>query len=212
MEEKFWATKWQNNEIGFHQSVANPALVRNINELSLDKASRVFLPLCGKTLDIKWLLAQGYRIVGAELIEDAIKQLFAELEVEPKISKIDNTLRYSATNIDVYVGNIFDLSGDIIGEVDAVYDRAALVDLPEDMRKDYTAHILRITNKAPQLLISFVYDQTNMSGPPFSVCDDEVIMHYGDAYTPTLLEVTEVVGGLKGVCPATEHVWLLQSR
>lgn len=210
MEEHFWVTKWKNNEIGFHQSAANPLLVKHFNDLSLDKGSRVFIPLCGKTLDIKWLLSQGYQIVGAELVEDAIEQLFVDLEIEPNISKINNMLHYSAQNIDIFVGNIFDLSSEIIGKTDAIYDRAALVALTKKMRERYTAHIITMTNKAPQLLISYVYNQNLIAGPPFSIADEEVIQHYDGTYKLTRLESVEIVGGLKGKCAATEHVWLLQ--
>lgn len=211
MEEDFWVTRWKNNDIAFHESSANPILVKYVKDLLLNKESRIFIPLCGKTLDIKWLLSQGYKVVGSELIEDAIEQLFSDLEIEPKILKINNILHYSATNIDIFVGNIFDLSSEIIGNVDAIYDRAALVALTEEIRKRYTAHIITITNKAPQLLISYVYDQNVIAGPPFSVIDEEVTQHYDEAYKPTLLEIVEVIGGLKGKCAAKEHVWLLKN-
>ncbi|MGZ8252407.1 MAG: thiopurine S-methyltransferase, partial [Methylophilaceae bacterium] len=71
MEASFWHNKWQRGEIAFHQSDANPLLVAHFEALNLPKGSRVFLPLCGKTLDIAWLLAGGYRVVGAELSEIA---------------------------------------------------------------------------------------------------------------------------------------------
>ncbi|NOS97350.1 MAG: thiopurine S-methyltransferase, partial [Methylotenera sp.] len=91
-----------------------------------------------------------------------------------------------------------------------VYDRAALVALPDDMRKAYTAHLLALTQTAPQLLICFEYDQALHAGPPFSICAAEVKQHYQAAYDLTLLGSSDVVGGLKGQCPATEHVWWLK--
>ena len=65
---------------------ANPLLVKYFPELSPAKGSRVFIPLCGKTLDISWLLKCSCRVVGAELSELAIQQLFDEMKVSPKIS------------------------------------------------------------------------------------------------------------------------------
>jgi hypothetical protein len=59
------------------------------------------LPLCGKTLDIHWLLSNGYRAAGSELSEVAVKQLFSELVIEPKITAIDDIRRHSADNIDI---------------------------------------------------------------------------------------------------------------
>lgn len=87
MDTSFWLERWESNRIAFHKSEANPLLVKYFQELDLAKGSCVFVPLCGKTLDIAWLLAKGYRVAGAELIEIAIEQLFAELGVEPKISE-----------------------------------------------------------------------------------------------------------------------------
>ncbi len=211
MDISFWLQRWEKNNIGFHKSEANPLLVKYFNELSLVKGSRVFLPLCGKTLDIAWLLSNGYRVVGAELSEIAIEQLFMELGVEPKISKAGEVRHYSAKNIDIFVGNIFDLHSNMLGPVDAIYDRAALVAMPREVRNRYTAHLTEITNKAPQLLISFEYDQSLMEGPPFSVDIEEVNQHYRDSYNLSLIVSTNVPGGLKGICPARENVWLLKN-
>lgn len=210
MDSSFWHQKWESNTIAFHKSETNPALVNHFGTLSLANNSRVFLPLCGKTLDIAWLLSQGYRVAGAELVEMAIEQLFEELEVEPEISDIGNVRQYSAPNLDIFVGNIFDVSGDMLGSVDAVYDRAALVALPEDVRHRYTAHLTQITERSPQLLVTFEYDQSLMNGPPFSIDAAEVKQHYGDRYDVSLLASNNVSGGLKGLHAARERVWLLK--
>ncbi len=84
----------------------------------------MFLPLCGKTLDIGWLLSNGYRVAGSELSKIALEQLFTELGVEPKISKMSEVDHYSANNIDIFAGDIFHLSHKILGSVNATYDRA----------------------------------------------------------------------------------------
>ena len=212
MDASFWLQKWEKNDIGFHKSEANPVLVKYFKQLSLAKGSRVFLPLCGKTLDIPWLLSNGYRTAGVELVEIAIEQLFMGLGVEPVISGVGEVKHYSATNIDIFVGDIFDVSNKILGLVDAIYDRAALVALPEEMRNRYTAHLTEITNKAPQLLVSYEYDQNVMEGPPFSISTEEVNRHYDDSYELTLIASENVPGGLKGICAAKENVWVLQNH
>ena len=211
MDTDFWLQRWQENNIAFHRSEANPLLVTHFKALGLAKGSRVFVPLCGKTKDIAWLLSNGYRVAGAELIEMAIEQLFMELGIAPKISDVGKVKHYSAIDIDIFVGNIFELSGQILGPVDSVYDRAALVALPTEMRDRYTAHLTEITHGASQLLICYEYDQTLMAGPPFSISRDEVSQHYSDSYALTLLTSKDVPGGLKGKCAATEYVWLLKN-
>lgn len=210
METTFWQDKWERKDIPFHEKEANPLLVKHFGKLALPKGSRVFLPLCGKTLDIHWLLAQGYRVAGAELSELAIKELFEELHLTPAIKQLGKLQHYSAPNIDIYVGDIFELDAETLGTVDAVYDRAALVALPHDMRNRYTAHLRQITGTAPQLLICYIYDQNTMPGPPFSITNHEVREHYGTSYLLMHLESAAVPGGLKGKTPATENVWLLE--
>ena len=210
MDASFWHQRWEKNETAWHESKANPLLVKHFPELSLAKRGRVFVPLCGKTLDISWLLAQGYRVAGAELSQKAIEQLFMELGVQPEISEVGELDQWSAKNIDIFVGDIFALSRQELGRVDAIYDRAALVAFPEEMRIRYTAHLMEMTGTAPQLLICYDYDQRLLEGPPFSISKEEVHRHYVALYDVTLLASTEVSGGLKGKCAAKENVWLLK--
>lgn len=210
MEASFWHQKWEKGDIGFHQSEANAFLIEHFEKLNLAKGDRVFLPLCGKTRDFAWLLACGYRVVGAELSELAINELFNDLGVEPIVSRVEKLTRYSAKDIDIFVGDIFDVSAEILGRVDAVYDRAALVALPANRRNQYTSHLMKITNAAPQLLICYEYNQQLMDGPPFSVSEAEVKHHYASAYQLKRLESKEVAGGFKGKVASIETVWLLQ--
>lgn len=210
MDASFWHQKWQRGEIAFHESETNPFLVEYFGKLNLPKDSRVFLPLCGKTCDFAWLLACGYRVVGAELSELAINELFKELGLEPEISKVGELIRYSANNIDILVGNIFDVTTEYLGFVNAIYDRAALVALPADIREQYTSHLMNITDTAPQLLITYEYNQQLIDGPPFSVTEDEVKHHYDARYQLMSIETKIVAGGLKGKVTSTETVWLLQ--
>jgi thiopurine S-methyltransferase len=211
MDGDFWRGRWRDNAIGFHQPAANPLLIRHLPALGLPAGARIFVPLCGKTLDMGWLLGEGFRVAGAELVESAVEQLFAELGREPRIEKLGRLTRHSAEGIDVFAGDIFDLSAERLGRVDAIYDRAALVALPEALRPPYAAHMTAIADGAPQLLVSFDYDQRLMDGPPFSVGAEEVRALYAGAYDVALLDSAEVDGGLKGKYPAKEQVWLLKA-
>ena len=212
MDPDFWRQRWENNETGWHESKPNPVLVKHLSQLTLAKDRRIFVPLCGKTLDISWLLSHGYRVAGAELSEVAVEQLFMDLGLQPDIARTGELDQWSANRVDIFVGNIFALSRKALGSVDGVYDRAALVALSPVIRSRYTAHLVELTNRAPQLLICYDYDQQLMDGPPFSVSSDEIRRHYAQAYDLRLLASTEVSGGLKGKCPATENVWLLSPR
>jgi len=211
MEANFWHQKWERGEIAFHQSEANPFLLAHFEKLNLAKNSRVFLPLCGKTRDCACLLAGGYRVVGVELSELAVNKLFKELGLEPKISMAGKLNRYSAKDIDILAGDIFDVSAELLGAINAIYDRAALVALPSGIRERYTSHLMNISGTAPQLLITYEYDQLLMDGPPFSVTENEVKRHYEAAYRLQPVESKNIPGGLKGKVAATETAWLLQN-
>lgn len=209
MDPQFWHDRWQENRIGFHQDQPNRMLVAHIDRLALAEGSRVFLPLCGKTNDIAWLLARGHRVVGAELSAMAIDQLFADLGVEAESRDQGAFVRRTAPNLDILVGDIFEIDAAALGPVDAVFDRAALVALPPDMRPRYAAHLAAITGRAPQLLVTFEYDQSQMDGPPFSVPASEIESLYGDDYRIERVATEAVPGGLKGTVAADEVAWHL---
>lgn len=136
--------------------------------------------------------------------------MFKELGLDPEISKVGELTRYSAKNINMLVGDIFDVSAEYLGPINAIYDRAALVALPAFIRLQYASHLMNITNAAPQLLISYEYNQLLMNGPPFSVNENEVKQHYGATYHLKSVGIRNVAGGLKRKIASTETAWLLQ--
>lgn len=210
MKAEFWHQRWRSGQTRFHETQANPLLVRHFDTLSPSAGGRVFVPLCGKSLDIAWLLGKGRRVAGAELSQEAVEQLFAGLGVEPVRQEKGSLVHYNAEGIDIFAGDIFDLNPEVLGPVDAVYDRAALVALPEEMRASYARHLVKITRGAPQLLISYEYEQDQMPGPPFDVREPEIRRHYEASHDILLLERETMTGGLKNGCPAQQAVWLLQ--
>ncbi len=209
MDAEFWHERWETNQLGFHQEAHNPMMVAHAGRLQLQPGERVFVPLCGKTLDIGWFLSNGQHVLGAELSELAVEQLFESLELEPTRSPVGDLVRYSAENIDNYAGDIFSLTSETLGPVKAIYDRAALIALPAEMRRRYAEHLVALTHRAPQLLISVEYDQSEMSGPPFSVVGEEIEQLYAPHYEVTKLASADVPGGLKGICKADQTAWLL---
>jgi len=209
-ENNLWLERWENKEIGFNQEEVNPFLLEYFSHLDLDKGNRVLVPLCGKTIDISWLLAQGYEVVGIELSEQAIVALFEELGVEATITTVGELIVYSAENITVYVGDIFNVTAERLEHVDAIYDRAALVALTREVRTKYANHLRIMSKNAPQLLLCFEYDQSLMDRSPYSVGEDEVNTHYAAYYNAKVLTRESIVGGFKGKLPASDVVWLLR--
>lgn len=205
MDHKFWQSKWDINQIGFHLNYVHPLLKRNLAlfqvagllkeqlEPPLNTVQKIFVPLCGKTLDIEYLLSQGYSVVAVELSEIAVQAIFSALDIEPEISDWAGGKLYQADNLQVFCGDFFVLSQTDLGELALVYDRAALIALPESMRLNYAKHLAKITRFAPQLLITLDYDQTIAGGPPFSVSSSEVEALYGGTYPIQLIEAADII-------------------
>ncbi len=206
MQADFWYDKWKINEIGFDQAEANPLLVAHWSSMNLNPGAKVFVPLCGKSIDMVWLLQQGYQVIGIELSEEAIQRFFQAMEIEPMVTEVGEFTLYQTTNLRIYVGDIFALQDTHLGQVGAIYDRASLVALPFEMRVDYCQYLATITHLAPQLLITFDYDQSLQAGPPFAIPTDEIKSHYEALYDITLLDSQPVNGGLKGGCEALEQI------
>ena len=193
MEKQFWKEKWQAQELGFHLPFVHPILKRNLAAFNLPAGATVFLPLCGKTLDISWLLDQGLRVVGVELSELAVSQLFESLGVSPDVSPWGDGQVWRHGALTVFQGDFFALTADDLGDMAMVYDRAALVALPAAMRERYAAHLASVTARAPQLLITFEYDQDRMDGPPFAVPAEEVERLYGGGHALDCLSRKDVI-------------------
>ncbi|MDR7015881.1 thiopurine S-methyltransferase [Acinetobacter sp. 3657] len=210
MQHDFWHNKWQTNNIGFHQNQPHTLLTQYLTSLNLAKNARIFVPLCGKSLDINWLIEQDYHVIAIDLSPIAIQDLILNLRLSFQEAQIGHLTHFQHTQIDLFVGDFFELTAAQIGKIDAIYDRAALIALPDQIRTSYTQHLLKITNQAPQLLISLDYDQNLLAGPPFSVPEYELAAHYASYYDIKLLASN--TENLKGKLTAYEHAWCLNKH
>ncbi len=212
MDHDFWHTRWRHNRIAFHEGMPNALLTRHIHRLGLHPGDRVFVPLCGKAHDLDWLLAQGFRVVGIELNRTAVEAAVERLGGAPEATTRGGLAHYAMDSVDLFVGDFFALTPETLGPVDAIYDRAALVALPEPMRNDYVGHLTTLTNTAPQLLISYDYDQTQTDGPPFSVPAAALHSLYDTHYHLNHVDRTEISGPLANRCSGSEDAWHLTPR
>ncbi len=181
MEPRFWHERWQNDEIGFHQDEVNPYLQQFWERLQLKPGQQVFVPLCGKTRDMLWLRERGFRILGVELSAIAAQAFFDEHEIAHTVSRAGSFVIYQSEGIEIHCGDFFDTTATQLSQVSAVYDRASLIALPEELRARYVAHMTGvIPSGVPVLLVTLDYPQAEMTGPPFAVGDAGV----ADLFTP----------------------------
>jgi thiopurine S-methyltransferase len=175
MHHEFWHQRWQQNQIGFHKQEINPLLERYWSKLSVNPGARVFIPLCGKSNDMLWLLAMGFEVVGVELSPLAIESFFANNGLQPRVRRQGDFWVNEIEGLQILCGDFFALRPTDLGEIDAVYDRGSLVALPSEMRIEYVSSLYAMLSSNVQiLLIAFDYPQHEMPGPPFSVQYGEV--------------------------------------
>ena len=216
MNPEFWQERWQNKRIGFNQSDVNPLLIKYFSDLNLPIGSRVFVPLCGKSIDMVWLAAQGYDVVGIELVESAVQEFFAENDISYTIKahgENSNIKCYQGQlveqTIKLWVADIFTLDSDDIGHVDAVYDRAALIAMPPELRPQYSEQVQQLSGYAAQLLLTLNYDQNERAGPPFSISHEQTQQYYSAYYHIHKLESKASVLNAAPEMAVKEYVWLL---
>lgn len=218
MDQDFWQQIWQRNEIGFHLEYDHPQLVNHFDRLGTCPGDSIFVPLCGKSLDLLWLAKQGLQVVGVELSATAVADFFAENGLQPKKTVWGNFEHWQADGIGIFCGDFFTLSRDLLHGARFVYDRAALIALPLQMRQDYSR---RITELIPaggrMLLVTNSYDQSAMDGPPFSVTKAGVRNLYGEAFSIEELSCQEMIDehpGLRqrGLDSFVAETFLLEKR
>lgn len=188
MHTDFWLERWQQNQTGFHEQETNAHLQKFWKTLNIPKGSKIFVPLCGKSRDILWLLSLDYQVIGVEISPIAVENLFAENKLEAIISETGNFQLWQAYGLSIYIGNFFDLNSQHLPDCHAIYDRAALIALPAEMRQQYARHLYKIAlDLKHSLLVTLEYAQHEMPGPPFSVDENEVNRLFGDSCNIELL-------------------------
>ncbi|MEI9949840.1 MAG: thiopurine S-methyltransferase [Pseudomonadota bacterium] len=179
MQPDYWLDRWREGRTGFHQPNVNPRLLEH-HQRVLGDVIRVLVPLCGKSADLEWLAVQGHEVVGVELSELAARAFFAERSIEPERHEQPGFVEYRHGEVTILVGDFFDVTAELTGYCDGVYDRAALIALPEELRARYVAHLpTLLAPKARLLLVTLDYDA--QGGPPFSVSAEEVEAHFAPA-------------------------------
>jgi len=179
MKIKFWEQRWDEGSIGFHLTEVNPYLVKYWSQMNTVKGATVLVPMCGKSLDLMWFVSQGFNVLGVECSKKAINEFSNEQNLDLQVKQHKRYVEHSNSNLTILEGDFFHLDREDLSKVSTIYDRASLVALPEDMRKQY---VELLANNLPKhvsiLLVTIEYNQSLMSGPPFSISSDEIEQLY----------------------------------
>lgn len=186
--------------------------------LATEPGDAVFVPLCGKSLDMLWIAGQDRRVVGVEVSGVAVEAFFRENDLSYTAEEYRSFVRYKSDRVEVLLGDFFALKQMDIEGARAVYDRAAIIALPPAMRKRYAARLSVLLPPGSRiLLVTIEYSGGTMSGPPFSVADKEVRALYGEEFDVSLLEETDIMEKderfkARGVEAAVQRVYLVERR
>lgn len=135
----------------------------------------VFVPLCGKSLDLLWLRDRGHSVSGVELSAVALESFCVEHGIPARRRELGCFDVYEATGLELFCGDFFVLTPAVLRPPAAIYDRAALISWVPELRAAYVDHLTALTKPGTQiLLVTIEYPQPQMAGPPFSVNSDDV--------------------------------------
>ena len=189
MDAAFWIQRWQQNRIGFHQPEVNRWLMEYWARLVPDPETSVFVPLCGKTRDLVWLRERGHRVTGVELSPVAVQDFFVENGLQPE-QGVEGSFRVCCVpQLKLLCGDFFELSAEQMKDVGAVYDRAALIALPHQLRLRYVDRLSALLQSGTRmLLVAMEYSQSQMDGPPFAVEEEEVVRLFSPHWSVRVLQ------------------------
>lgn len=147
------------------------------------------MPLSGKSLDLAYLAGEGERVLGVELVEDAVRAFFEENGLVAQVAEtVPAGKRYEGGGIGLWAADFFGLPKKALLPFDWIYDRAALIALPTPLREKYAERITELLRPGqPMLLVTLEHDPS-LGGPPFHVDSAEVARLYGPSFTITELD------------------------
>lgn len=144
-----WRKSWQDGDSTFfHSDNLSPIFLKMKEEIINGKDhAKVFVPFCGKVLEMKWLAENGHVVVGVEVSEDGIKQFFEENKlpyITKEIQTVSGTL-YECTDktmcLKLYCCSFYDFKPEVENNFDAVWDSAAFQASNKADRKQYVSII-----------------------------------------------------------------------
>ncbi|QNP40272.1 thiopurine S-methyltransferase [Lysobacter solisilvae (ex Woo and Kim 2020)] len=194
MQPDFWHQRWHDNQIGFHQDKPTPLLLKHWPGIGMPAGAKVFVPLAGKSLDMVWFASQGYRVLAVELSPLAIKQFISEHGIVPEVRESQYGTHYIAGNVEIIQGDVFALDAAALEDCSVVFDRAALIALPPELRRRYVDEVYSLLPPGCRsLLITLEYPQGEKQGPPFSVGEAEVRDLYAVDWHVEVLERRDIL-------------------
>ena len=216
MEPEFWIRRWEEGQTGFHLDEVNRHLQDHWPVLALPADNGVFVPLCGKSLDLLWLRGQGHAVLGVEISPRAVREFFADNDLQPRHEPRPPFEAWHLDGLEILQGDFFDLQPIDTAGCGGLWDRASLIALPPELRPRYAAQLTRLMPRGSRgLLVTLEYPQEQMQGPPFSVTGEEVRRLYAEGWRIEPLARHDVLAEQprfreRGLTRLEECIWRLE--
>lgn len=186
MKPEDWDYRWGKSQTQFHMPKIHPMLSKHSDTLTGKRKNlRIFLPLCGKAVDLKWLADDGHDVVGLECAEKGCREFFEEQDMPyttENLTECEGKVFKATTDkkIAIYCCDFFKISSKTLGKFDCIWDRGSFVAIPVTQRKQYSNIITPTMHKdTVYLLDSFLVDNTVFGGPPFNCTEDDIKKAFG---------------------------------
>lgn len=181
MDFEFWNNCWNRPSQPFHIANAHPLLVKHLRQHFVAQEP-ILVPLSGKSVDLLYLSKEGYRSTAIEFNPKAVEGFIKENGLKPSIERHNQAVLYQFDDFDIWLADFFSLTAQDIGHYNQVFDRAAFVALPVELREQYALHVQSLLKKgAVILMVTMSYDPQQMSGPPFYVSQQELQAFFPEA-------------------------------
>ncbi|XP_056018021.1 probable thiopurine S-methyltransferase isoform X2 [Ostrea edulis] len=158
---------------------------------------KIFVPLCGKSVDMKWLWDQGHTIIGVESVRSAVEEFFKEQSIKYTVSDLPDIGGSVFTSEDermkLYCCDLFKFNSKLEGGMNAVWDRGSIVAINRDERQRYAELLTSLLSPdCRYLLDTLEYDETKYPGPPFYLSEQEIHNLFGDKLSITRLDRIDI--------------------
>lgn len=193
MDKAYWLNRWETGNTRFNEPVPHRYLVKYFDELNLSPGDSIFVPLCGKSVDMVWMMRHKHPIIGVEISPIAINDFLAENEIQALKSQEDGFCVYRHNLGMLYQGDLFTFNPACLNEIKAVYDRGCFVALPPmSIRLQYIDWLKSTLQTGTRILfISIEHNNPSIAEPPFSVSDKELRQYFNKEFSVNLLRKEE---------------------
>lgn len=216
MDKDEWVNAWNEGRTNFHRNGPHEFLVQYYDQVNLPENSNILVPMCGKSHDLIWLKEKGHNVFGVEIVNRPCQEFWSDHKLEFQERSIESAQVYEGDRITIINDDFFNFPRESIPEkIDFIFDRAALVALPEEMRKVHYSRIKELSSPGTKILLdSFEYDRQFETRAPYSVSDAEVKAAYSwvSDFQTLLTEVREMKGNhlsKRGIKEVLDYIYLM---